>query len=211
MSVSIPPGYRYPVDTEHVHRAGRPGDGHPRRCQGTRRKEQCKYWASVGSLYCKFHGARLNRNQPRRFVNMRYKTSPTLADAIKELKATDQNDVSDEIALIRTHAERVVKIYDATVVNPESTASPDLKDKAASALRKSMFDVIAVVEKAAKINALIQSLGSAKNIDYVLARIAAIIQRELADVNPEACARIFKDINAIKLETGTVPTVTINV
>ena len=109
----------------------------------------------------------------------------------------DRHSLAGEVDLARVQCQRAVAIYEATILDEGQDASPKLKGQAAKALRDSLTHVSQLVERAAKVDTLRATVGSAEAVEFVVAQLSSIVQRVLGEEHPELARRMMDEIDSI--------------
>lgn len=138
--------------------------------------------------------------------------STTLKQRLEELSAESVQErvsLAEEIDVARLLAERAVKIYDAVVLAEDSTASPEIKANASSVVQSSLDAVAKLVEKFARVDALMKDKIPAHQIDFILLQVGQALDKGLDrlktfGVDPNLIEGIKKDIHQ-EIENIQVP------
>lgn len=207
--------FKWPVDpTLYVPGATFPGklaDGHPRRCQGTKRDRisQCPFWAARDSLYCRaWHGGKRRLTSHLRVYSFySARAGMTLRGLLQEAgqaSAKERLSLDAEVDLMRLSTAKAVELFEITCLDPETSAKASDKVKAAATahLQNALHSVGAMVERAAKARILSQETTDVQGVDFVVAQILAILEAEIVESLPdgkERMDRIKVAIDGIKL------------
>lgn len=203
---------------------------HPNRCQANFKSGRvCYAWAMIGSKYCRFHAGRQSRNKDKRKIlakrakdvgridTLPHFYSGVLSGTLKEFvenhleqTAQDQLNLFAELALVRSTAMEIVKMYDMAV----NSGNQEIICSAGALLRDVLKDVERVAISASNIEAKHKGLVSAHSIQATvnqLVRIAydVLDQPTAKDFEQAARERIrlieHEDANKLALGTNLTP------
>lgn len=108
--------------------------------------------------------------------------------------------LAEEIALARTLTERAVRLYDKVVIDPPEGYKPPEKMvvSATENLKEALSHVSMLVEKHARVSALMQDKIPVGQLTYFTTAVARIIADEVGD-DEALQKKIIDRIEAIKL------------
>lgn len=210
---------REPRNSPHIQQ---PDKENPRRCRGRNRYGvHCKNWALKGSVYCKFHGGRLNTGKRKVMGGIYSKVaSESLKERLTRLAdlGEERKSLAEEVDLARVMCERSVSVYDKVVVQDVLAEKDELtedqiakaKDQASKSLQDSLKFVSDMVSAMAKLQ-VTENLGLGPDfIESISRTLTAIIIEELGeDQGRKIMDRIMEELTVgSHLNTGPV---TINI
>lgn len=148
-------------------------------CKANRRNgRRCRRYALRTSDYCQFHGGRGKVVVKTCHLPMFYSKhlGRTLQAAVEEqlgMDPSDQLNLFEELALIRSGAGQAVKLYDAALTQADS----DLRLEAARQMRDWLDTVRSFAESAARVKASGSDKISVHDLKYVVAQVTRIMWR----------------------------------
>lgn len=191
---------------------GGPALDHPRRCQAKRKKGPCMRWALKGSSYCQFHGGRRQtegvklRTMPMFYSRQLGPTLQASLEAVLDCDPSEQLNLLQELALLRTRAAEAVGIYSALLEKED--ASPDSVQLAANLMATCLKDVADMAKTAAAVRASMDDKIDATQLGNFVAQLVRVIHHHLSE-QPEVAKQIELDLRQkVRMPTSRGTTIT---
>jgi len=184
-------------------------DGHMRRCQAKRRNGQCKYWALRDDHYCKWHSLSRTKKKkdsmvssPRnKYVRESRPKLKKLLQKYEDTPADEKMKLLDELDMARLMVERSVKIYEATVVDPDPEKKHEITPELVAASTRMLRDALDQVQRLAGAQSKIVALAAdtlsmaqfADVMDKIVDRIGFFLEDQ-----PDLCKAVLDDVLSIE-------------
>lgn len=199
----------YEVDRSIVRaKGGAPEGAHKNRCQGkNRNKEQCGQWALRGKDYCKWHGGRaqlVKRRRPMSIYSRR--ATGKLKDVLEELAANpdERMSLSGEIDVARSMALKAFDLLNAATngkskkKKEEGAEGNGVTEKSKTAamrlMQQSLKDLSSLIDKQAKVTALLDRTLDVEQIGFIREQIIQILENRIEQEHPELHALVVQDL-----------------
>lgn len=204
-------------------------DGFVGRCQGTSvaTLEQCRSCRAPGQKYCATHRRKYEKNLHRRTAILTAGNNskmPTKNDHIyfrqakesfrrllEKSQQEDPDSIQGEIDVARATVSRVTQIFETALTN-EKEIGVETQLELTKISLASLETIARMVEKKAKIAAM-KSSFSGEDIEYLFARINAIVRDTLGDKYEDLYREIvgqFDVLSKSSLAKGSGPTIMIS-
>lgn len=174
---------------------------HPRRCQAKRRRGPCGAWALRGARYCVKHGGKIDQRRTRNtyLPNLyRRHISQTLAQSVEHFLEHDpieQVSLWEELALMRVHAEQLVKIYDVAIASKNTSAIT----KAGYALQEALNEVRDMCIALVSIRKSVAESFTVMELQAVIGQLTRLLYQACGDDHEDIACR-FEELVRTKLQ-----------
>lgn len=124
-----------------------------------------------------------------------------LMDRLKEQSPEERADLSNEVDVMRSVAERAVSLFQRACFPEEGDKKVEEGTKliAIKIVQEALSQVGALVEKAARIASLNEDILNPKQVQHIFDQLTCILRRRLEEDHPAELSAIISDIDDIRV------------